>query len=160
MSYLQPVNSLADLYLIQNSKRFDPNILTEECIVKESIVVSTHLTFNNPQTIEAVITNAEVQDQVNFFQYGQSTFYNFWNLLYRPTRPSSSNEFPTNYKLVGIEFSVSPDLIYINRQNYNLLSFLGDIGGLDSTLEIIGAILIGGFSKSNAYSHLVSLLFM
>jgi hypothetical protein len=61
---------------------------------------------------------------------------------------------------VGIEFSVSPDLIYINRQNYNLLSFLGDIGGLDSTLEIIGAILIGGFSKSNAYSHLVSLLFM
>jgi hypothetical protein len=41
-----------------------------------------------------------------------------------------------------------------------LLSFLGDIGGLDSTLEILGAILIGSFSKSNAYSHLVSLLFM
>lgn len=40
-----------------------------------------------------------------------------------------------------------------------MLNFLGDIGGLDGTLNIIGYILVSGYNNSNAFAILISLLF-
>jgi hypothetical protein len=36
---------------------------------------------------------------------------------------------------------------------------LGDVGGLDGTLNIIGFFLVSGYNSLNAYGILISLLF-
>jgi len=76
-----------------------------------------------------------------------------------PLRQSSSNIWPRRYKIIGIECSFEPNLIVTNRQTYDLLNFLGDIGGLDATLNTIGYMIVSGYNSSNAFAVLISLLF-
>ena len=52
------------------------------------------------------------------------------------------------------------DLMSVNRETYDLLNFMGDIGGLDSILALIGFIIMQNYSKFNFYSYLISLLFV
>ena len=73
--------------------------------------------------------------------------------------PSSSNVWP-NYKFIGIEIIFNPDLKTIDRQTYDLLMFLGDVGGLDFSMYIFGWLLISSYSQFNAYANLISFLFV
>jgi hypothetical protein len=77
----------------------------------------------------------------------------------KPLRLSSLNRFPASYMLIGMWFSFEPNLIVTSRQTYDLLNFLGDIGGLDGTLTIIGHLLLSSYNNLNAYGVLISLLF-
>jgi hypothetical protein len=77
----------------------------------------------------------------------------------KPLRLSSLNNFPASYMLIGMWFSFEPNLIVTNRQTYDLLNFLGDIGGLDGTLSTIGYLLVSSYNNLNAYAILISLLF-
>ncbi len=61
--------------------------------------------------------------------------------------------------LVGMWLAFEPDLVVTSRQTYDILNFLGDVGGLDGTLSIIGYLLVSGYNNLNAYGVLISLLF-
>ena len=56
---------------------------------------------------------------------------------------SAWNKFPTpknplsRYKFTSIEVNFSPDVRTIFRQTYNILDWLGDVGGLTDALIII-----------------------
>lgn len=91
---------------------------------------------------------------------GQTTSGNFWELTYSALRPSSSNIWPKNYKFIGLEIIFNTDLKFIDRQSYDFLTFLADVGGLDQALYVFGFIIMRGFSRFNAYSYLISLLFV
>ena len=47
-----------------------------------------------------------------------------------------------------------------NRQSYDLLNWFGDVGGLDAALSLIGFIFVYGYSEFNAYSYLITRLFV
>ena len=47
------------------------------------------------------------------------------------------------------------DLEVTNRQTYDLLQFLGDIGGLNSILMALGTLLVGSIAQFRANSFLL-----
>ena len=55
---------------------------------------------------------------------------------------SYEDNYPLNYKIAGMSFYRNANRVDINRQTYDILNFLGDIGGLDSILLLIGFMLM------------------
>jgi len=51
------------------------------------------------------------------------------------------------YKVLGMHIKRDFDMYIIHRNTYDLLSFLGDIGGLIDILRIFGFILVGWVQK-------------
>ena len=51
------------------------------------------------------------------------------------------------------------DVPIINRSTYSLLQFLGDVGGLDTVLKLIGLILVSSFRQFLANSIVVTQLY-
>ena len=47
----------------------------------------------------------------------------------------------------------------INRSTYDLLQFLGDVGGLDSVLKIFGFLLVAGIQKFKMKTYVVANLY-
>ena len=47
----------------------------------------------------------------------------------------------------------------INRCTYDLLQFLGDVGGLDSVLKIFGALIVAGIQKFKMKTYVVGNLY-
>lgn len=74
------------------------------------------------------------------------------------SQPSISffNIFPDMYKVVGLQFYRNFDIEMTERSTYGLLEFLGDLGGLDQTLYIIGSLLLGSLSQFTASSYVVA----
>lgn len=58
--------------------------------------------------------------------------------IYWPTEKEPNNK----YKYAGLEFSMKLDKSIWTRQNYGLLDWLGDLGGLLEVLLRIGSFLV------------------
>jgi hypothetical protein len=54
--------------------------------------------------------------------------------------------FPTKYKISGIGIRRNVNLRIVHRSTYDLLNFLGDVGGLDGILFLIGSLLLGSYT--------------
>lgn len=63
------------------------------------------------------------------------------------------------YKVAGLVIYNSFDQLVINRQAYDLLTYLGDVGGLNEVLAVVGQLLIGWCSLLRANTYLKSFLF-
>ena len=74
----------------------------------------------------------EIDDQIDFIQFstGQTIVENFFTWLPGPLDPSTWTNFPTRYVYFRLVFFVDPSQNIINRQTYDLLAFMGDLGGL------------------------------
>ena len=55
---------------------------------------------------------------------------------------------------------VSFDRTVYNRETYDLLKFMGDLGGLNDALQAIGYLLVGWYSSFNAGSFMLSKLYV
>lgn len=59
--------------------------------------------------------------------------------------------------LVGmITFALGKNEVYHSRAIYNVLDFLGDIGGLRDALKLIASILVGLFGSEGLKNKLLS----
>ena len=97
-------------------------------------------------TIEGYLQLIDVEDETHFAQLGQTTTAEYWKVTYSPLRVSSSNVWPSNYKFIGIEIIFNTDLQVVNRQSYDFLTFLADVGGLDFTLYLFGFLVMNAYS--------------
>ena len=83
----------------------------------------------------------------------------------KQTEPSSWIYFPTQtnpstfYKYISVEINISLDLISWERQTYNLLDWLGDLGGLFDALFHIAQVLVSPLSAFALYSTLLTKFF-
>ena len=69
---------------------------------------------------------------------------------------SSWLNYPNNYKITGFEILLDYDIIEIDRNSYDILAWLGDVGGIMQGLEWIGLILIGSYyATANGNSFVV-----
>ena len=72
---------------------------------------------------------------------------------------SYSDEFPQNYKIAGFSVFRHLDSIVYNRQTYDFLACLGDIGGLEGITLLIGGALIGSITEFLATVYLMPHIF-
>jgi len=64
-----------------------------------------------------------------------------------PNEMSSWNSYPDHYKHMGFEIMLSPDIGRNDRETYDLLSYLGDLGGLVEILKLIIGVFVLPFSE-------------
>ena len=107
---------------------------------------SVHLDLMKASTIEGYLQLIEAEDETHFAQLGQTTVAEYWKVDYLALRPSSSNQWPNKYKFIGIEIIFNPDLQIVDRQTYDFLTFLADVGGLDFSLYILGFLVMNAYS--------------
>ena len=61
-------------------------------------------------------------------------------------KPSIDNQFPDNYRIIAYDFYHSPDKLKVDRQTYDILQCIGDIGGFVDFVYYIGYFLMLPFT--------------
>lgn len=72
---------------------------------------------------------------------GDDSESDYFKLHFGAMELSFVDDFPNDYQVVGLSIFRSLDLQRINRSTYDVLNFLGDVGGLDGILVILGVLL-------------------
>jgi hypothetical protein len=62
-------------------------------------------------------------------------------------------------KFMGIELILSPDIASLDRETYDLLSYLGDLGGLVEMLKLLLGVLASQFSALRLKAILINRLY-
>ena len=78
--------------------------------------------------------------------------------MHRPG-PSAWINYPTKYKFVGYNIALDYSLNTIDRSTYSILDYLGDIGGFNNMLKLIGFALLYKLRLFNLDSLLQHTLF-
>jgi hypothetical protein len=63
-------------------------------------------------------------------------------------QPSSLTDYPSNYKIVGVELLVNFDLKELNRAGKDQLTYMGECGGFFLFLYVIGLIVVCSYYAS------------
>lgn len=82
----------------------------------------------------------------------------FFDFIERPMR-SRPTLIPDYNSKLRLEFSLSSDANFIQRDVYNSFMLLGDIGGFSGLLFSAGAIIVGLFTHNNPQNYLTRKLF-
>lgn len=85
--------------------------------------------------------------------------YDFWELEIGKPAISTWNQFPHRYKICGVQIVLSHDVDAYTRKSYDILEYLGEIGGIVEFFILFGVLVIGWFNKYTANSFLVSMLY-
>ena len=97
-----------------------------------------------------------VNDEIEFIQLGYINEYNFFSFEVPKPTNSFFDTFPTKYRIVSIDIYRDYNLELIDRSTYSLLSYLGDLGGLDGILVSIGYVLCLSISNFQTENYLIS----
>ena len=109
--------------------------------------------------IDSHIQINELDDEIDYFQLGQSHTGEFFEFYMNSPEPSAWVNFPEKYKLIGLEIYMDFALKSINRSTYSILDYLGDIGGFVDILLILGSVLLSRITKFNLDVHILYHLF-
>ena len=98
------------------------------------------------------------------FQMGQSTKDTFYELHMQQQLASAwTDDLEINlrgeYKFASVEIHQENSIYKINRQTYNLLEYLGDIGGLLDAMLFIAQLVLWPVYNFNVSSHLMKRMF-
>ena len=110
--------------------------------------------------MELNIHEHRLVDDSAYVQVGQVDTINYHRLNPSALRQSLDIDYPSNYKIIGLDQLYSHDLYMVSRETYDLLTWLGDIGGFMQGLEWIGIVIVCTYySERNGSSYMVSRLF-
>lgn len=96
----------------------------------------------------ASIHISQLQDETDFFQWGQFDEVEFQDFKIAELRPSSFKNWPTDdepdnkYKFSSLVMYLDQDVTSFERKTYSSLEWLGDIGGLFDAMRIIGQAIV------------------
>lgn len=142
-----------------NRQRFNPTAFEKGRITNESVIANRQFDHRIPNFFHNLVTMQEVEDEIHYFQFGQFDHFELFDMKLDISHPSSWIDFPQRYKFTGVEILFDFNLEIVNRQTYDSLQLLGDVGGLQQGLSWIGIILVSWYSRLNYQGHLVSKLF-
>ena len=118
-----------------------------------------------PHYFEFFFQMNHLEDETDYFQYGQQSEVDFYNLVHTAAIKSSNTDWPaeddpeSKYKFYGVDFYLSQDLNVVDRQTYNVLEWIGDIGGLLDGLKLLGQFLVGPASAFAIKAKLLTSFF-
>ena len=101
-----------------------------------------------------------LQDEVGFVKTGKESVENFYTIDFIKPQPSSWTNYPSLYKFTGFELNLSFDENITQRETYDILEWMGDLGGLFEALQIIGYIIMAPITAFALSSHMANLLFL
>ena len=97
-------------------------------------------------------------------QYGQYEFQELLQLNDNLPQASAWNEHPSKkatglYKFSSLEVNLDTKLLSFNRSTYDMLTWIGDIGGLTDALLLMLEFMLMPFMTFNLKSFLLTTLF-
>lgn len=86
----------------------------------------------------------QINDDVSYLQVSDSQEVDSQFFTFAIDDPiiSFTNNFPSDYVITGLRIYRNFDLRAIERETYDLLAFLGDVGGLHDMLIILGSLCV------------------
>lgn len=112
-----------------------------------------------PSFINGLINKLQIEDEIEYLQYGEEHEYELFNFDWGNLESSAWTNYPSRYKFTGLEILLNFDLVIYNRETYDTLQWLGDLGGLNDALSVFGRVAVSGFAAFNSGSFLVSQLY-
>jgi hypothetical protein len=100
-----------------------------------------------------------VEDETDFVQLGQNTETEFLTMRMGLPEDSAWTVYPEKYKFISMAVFMSSDSEVTNRETYEFLGYLGDIGGLIDVLRLGLAAIAYYFNQNRLNALLTSSLF-
>ena len=147
------------MIIATNKEFFDQQDYTSDSPIKKQATLSWNRLPYQPTTYNFVLNQAEVELEDNLFMTIEDLTGNeetFLHLTRGPDQPRTNNY---NTRL-QVELSMGSDILHIERNVYNLITLLGDLGGLYGLLISFGASLVSYMTYNNAENFLARHLFV
>ena len=144
--------------------RFFPDKFGNESIKRTSAILNNQFDTLKPTWLETAIQFNELQDETEFLQYGQEDKVEYLTFEKKSLHASSWVDHPSVnatglYKFVSVELNLDQQRLVIMRETYDILSWLGDVGGLTDCLLLIGKFILKPFTSYSLQTFLLSGLF-
>ena len=120
----------------------------DERVVKKSVLGSLLAPSRDATFVDGFVNVHELSDEIEFFSIGQQNTVEFHSINYETPQPSLFSQWPTlenpfgEYKFVSLWLELSQSKTTIERSTYNILEWVGDIGGLFDGFRLIVESLI------------------
>jgi hypothetical protein len=101
------------------------------------VVLSQHIDKTQANWGQAHIVNTALKDDIDYLRFMPQQEYDFFNFDIKPLALSFEDYYPTRYKVAGYSIFRALNREILERQTYDFLNFLGDVGGLDGVLIIV-----------------------
>ena len=159
--YLRNVPVLQILY---NQERFNPDKYGDERIVKESTFLRALMPSNAPSLMMTHLSLAEIEDEADLVQFGQTETLEYHHLEADPVRAHHFIDDllvkPNGTRSLSVfQLSIAPMKQMTVRQTYGLLDYFGDIGGLLDFLYYLIVFVLAPFWQYIYSSHMLTSLF-
>lgn len=63
---------------------------------------------------------------------------------------STHRDFPDDYKLSSYMVFLDQNLYKVSRRTYDVMAFLGSVGGLEYNFDVVGGYICAWFAATNA----------
>lgn len=106
------------------------------------------------------VKSKSVVDEIKYLYIGADEVREFFS--FEPTALGLSyvdNYEGGRYKVAGFTIFRSLSKTVISRSTYDLLAFLGDVGGLEAIIIVLGGALVGKFTSFSIGLKIVSKLY-
>jgi hypothetical protein len=100
-----------------------------------------------------------IYDDVEYLQVGNGDAIPFFDMQFTELDLSYEDFYPKNYKFAGMSIYSNLNLKETHRRTYDLLNFLGDVGGLDGVFVIVGPLILGWFQNRSFNKYVLEKLY-
>ena len=83
-----------------------------------------------------------MSDDIRYLDFGLEDERDFFKYSLESLELSYIDHFPQNYKIAGFSIIRNLDSVQYDRSTYDLLACIGDIGGLEGAILLIGGFII------------------
>ena len=87
-----------------------------------------------------------MSDDIRYLDFGLEDEREFFKYSLDSLELSYIDQFPQNYKIAGFSIIRNLDSVHYDRETYDLLACISDIGGLECAILLIGALIMKQFT--------------
>ena len=154
----------SQVLMLVNKERFMPQKYGDQTISRYSTILGTQFDETKPSWAALEFVQTEMQDESTLLQLGYDEQTDLFSLNRVLPSISSWNVHPSTsalgrYKFISVEVNMFQQILVINRETYDLLSWLGDVGGLTDAFLLICSFILAPFKKFNTSSFILQFLF-
>lgn len=152
--------NFSQFQLIYNSERIDQYEYGESKLKKEALIKKFFFSPDRPQYAPVKIQRHEQEENISPFHMSEvSEFVDYIKLKMDRVELSIYDDFPTNFKYMGVDIEIDLTGYISQREVYTYLELMGNIGGLSECCILIGKIFVWWISNRHSDFKLVRKLF-
>ena len=106
--------------------------------------------------METKVVTHQIEDEIEYLYLGVEELRSFFSYEFDRLNLSYEDSFPDYYKFAGLSVFRSFDKEVIQRSTYDILNFLGDVGGLETVLSLVGGLVVANLINYIANSKFIS----